>query len=386
MNFDNIVNRLGTYSTQWDFVQDRFGKEGLLPFTISDMDIQTAPEITKSFQKKISHGIYGYTRWDHGDYKGAIASWYKRRFLTDIQQSWIVYTPGVIYAVVKFLEMVNPQKREVCLFTPCYDGFIKILEANNLPMNTIHMADGGINWDTVDKQLQNSSVLLLCNPNNPNGHLWSEDELKTIVELCKKHNVFIISDDIHMDFVYTPNQFIPVLKVAQQLDYANQCVIVTSSSKTFNLSGLGGAYAICPNEDLKKAYVTTLKEKDSLGSAFVLHVDSVITGYNESSAWVDQLCEYIHKNLQVVNKFFMDNPSLNMKAEVPNSTYFSWIDCTQTGLSMDSIQDKLVNKGLVAIMDGDRYKEPLPFLRMNVGCPTSKVEDGLNRVKQSFII
>lgn len=383
MNFDKTINRLGTYCTQWDYTQDRFGKKGLLPFTISDMDIQTSPEIMKIFQKKIAHGIFGYTRWDHSDYKGAIAHWYQKRFQTIIEESWIVYSPNVINALVRFLNLINPNKKAVCLITPCYDGFVKILDSNAFPMNKVHQRQDVIDWEVLEQQLSKSAVFLLCNPNNPNGHLWSEAELKEIVCLCKKHSVFLLSDDIHMDFVYKPNRFTPILKVSKDMDYEHRTIIITSCSKTFNLSGLGGAYAICPNNDLKEQYLRTLKDCDALGSAMVLHIESLITGYTQSELWVDQLCAYLHDNLMIVQNFFQTK-NMGMISNVPPSTYFSWIDCSPINLTMAEIQDRLINRGGIAIMDGNRYLEMMPFLRMNIAAPRSKIQEGLARIEKSF--
>ncbi|MGL4388783.1 MAG: MalY/PatB family protein [Brevinema sp.] len=383
MEFDTPINRLGTYCTQWDFVKDRFGKDGLLPFTISDMDVCTAPEVLQSLKKRISHGIFGYTRWDHSEYKGAIVTWYALRFRTSIQPEWIAYAPNVIYAVVQFLQILNPQKDPVCVITPCYDGFTKILKENTFPMITVPMDQEQLNWKFFEQQLSKSKVLLLCNPNNPNGYLWSEEELTHIVELCKKYQVSIISDDIHMDFVYAPHKFVPIVKIAQELDYFNHTVIITSSSKTFNLSSLGGAYIVCPNQDLKATYLNILQNRDSLGSAMSLHVESLIAGYTQSAAWVDEMCAYYYANLELVRQALSEK-QIGMDLSVQKATYFAWIDCTKMNLDTKEIQDKLVNIGKVAIMDGDRYHQATPFLRMVIACPKCKVEEGLNRIFQSF--
>ncbi|MGL4394587.1 MAG: MalY/PatB family protein [Brevinema sp.] len=383
MDFNKPVNRLGTYCTQWDFVKDRFGKEGLLPFTISDMDMPTSPEIQKALEKRISHGIFGYTRWDHSDYKNAIIHWYQSRFATKIESDWIAYAPNVIYAVVQFLQMHNPQGEAVAVITPCYDGFEKILKANHFAMNTIHMSTNELDWDLFEQQISKSRIFLLCNPNNPNGKLWSEEELSKMLEICKKHKVYIISDDIHMDYVYAPKKFTPITRIAEKFDYLDKVLIITSSSKTFNLSSLGGAYIICPNQEDKAKYLNILQNRDSLASAMCLHIESVIAGYNHSGQWLDELCAYYHENLLFVQKTLSES-HLGLKMEIPEATYFGWIDCSDLNLSSEEIKDRLINKGKVAIMDGDRYLEQRPFLRMVIACPRSKVEDGLQRLIQSF--
>ncbi|MGL4676856.1 MAG: MalY/PatB family protein [Brevinema sp.] len=384
MDFDYIINRLGTYCTQWDYVQDRFGKAELLPFTISDMDIRTAPNIITSLQKRLNHGIFGYTRWDQDDYKNSIKDWYQRRFYTEIEPSWIVYSPNVMYAVASFLRMIDNKKQGICLINPCYDGFITVLNGNKFPIHSVDMKSHKLDWNILEQQLAKSKIFLLCNPNNPNGHLWTREELICIVELCKKYDVFLLSDDIHMDFVYKPFQMIPVIKIAQELDYLDHTLIISAISKTFNLSGLGGAYIICPNLEYRADYMEILKNRDCLSSALILHITALMAGYQDSELWVEELCQYFYGNLQLVHDFFLANPQLKMSAEISQATYFSWIDCSQMGLTSTEIQDALINKGGVAIMDGDRYCETLPFLRMNIACPRSKVQEGLQRIKQSF--
>ncbi|MGL4561147.1 MAG: MalY/PatB family protein [Brevinema sp.] len=383
MNFDKIINRKGTYCTQWDYIEDRFGEKDLLPFSISDMDIPTSPEISDILTKRVNHGIFGYTRWNHSDYKGSIVSWYHKRFQTSLHEDWIAYSPNVMYAVARFLNFVDHNKG-VCIMTPCYDGFIKVIQANNLPMNTVPQDNHEINWDYFEQQLTKSSVLLLCNPNNPNGHVWTEEEQIKIINLCKKHKVFIISDDIHMDFIYKPYKFTPILKTAAQQDYLDNTAIITSSSKTFNLSGLGGAYIICPNKKIREQFIFTLNNKDSLGSAPTLHVESLMVGYNQSEYWVNELCDYIHNNAMYVHQYLKEHLPM-LHHELPQGTYFSWIDCSTLNLTMAQIQEKLIQKGKVAIMDGDRYLAQKPFLRFLNCCPHSKVIEGLKRIHQSFI-
>ncbi|MGL4366671.1 MAG: MalY/PatB family protein [Brevinemataceae bacterium] len=382
--FDKIVERRGTYCTQWDFVKDRFGKDKLLPFSISDMDFSSSPEIINALTKRVQHGIFGYTRWNHDDYKNAVVLWYNTRFRTEINPEWISYAPGVVYAVVKFLQLLNPDKFPVCLITPCYDGFIKILKANNYPINSIHQTITGnsgyqLNWDEFEKKLSLSKVFLLCNPNNPNGFLWKEEELDRIVEICKKHNVIILSDDIHMDFVYRPSCLKPILISSKKFDYQNQTIILTSHTKTFNLSGLGGAYVICPDNNIRAQYQDLLSNAESLGSASTLHITGLITGYNECAYWIDEIQTYLLENFTFAVKYLADHlPAL--KTFVPEATYFLWINCSELDLSMDQIQYRLINKGKVAIMDGVRYQEDIPFLRMNIACPKSKLKEGLQKI------
>lgn len=387
INFNKIINRKGTYSTQWDFIQDRFGRGDLLPFTISDMDIPIPEVLQEALLNRVEHGIFGYTRWNHEPYKNAIINWYKNSFNCSINEAWIGYAPSVIYAVVKFLELYNPQHKPVAFTTPCYDGFIKILNANNFPVLTVHQEIQGeeylLDWNLLETTISQSGVFLLCNPNNPNGYLWSKNDLTMLIKICKKYNVPIVSDDIHMDFVYEPNIFTPIIKIAEELDYLEKVIIISSASKTFNISGLGGAYIICPNHKLLEKYLHILKEKDSLSSAMILNILATIVGYNQCQPWVQDLKQYLYQNLIFVDQYLKDHiPTI--KFSIPKSTYFAWLDCSHLGLNSTELQQQLINKGKVAIMNGQVYQENKVFLRFNIACPISKVEDGLNRLVLSL--
>lgn len=190
MNFDEIKDRRGTYCTQWDYVKDRFGKEGLLPFTISDMDLESPEEIAEALVKRINHKIFGYSRWNHDDFKNSIENWYKKRFSCEINKDWIVYSPSVIYAVSKFVEMKSEKGDGVLINTPGYDGFFKMILGNerriiSSPLKNIN-GKYEIDFEDFEKKCREVKIFLLCSPHNPVGKVWTEKELAKIIEICKK--------------------------------------------------------------------------------------------------------------------------------------------------------------------------------------------------------
>ena len=206
MKFDEVKDRRGTYCTQWDYVKDRFGKDDLLPFTISDMDLESPKEIVDALIKRINHRIFGYSRWNHDDFKNSIEGWYNRRFNFQIDKEWIVYSPSVIYAVSKFIEMKSEKGDGVLINTPGYDGFFKVIEDNDRKLLTSSLKkvknSYEIDFDDFELKCREAKIFLLCSPHNPTGKVWTEEELKRMIEICKKYNVFIISDEIHMDIIY----------------------------------------------------------------------------------------------------------------------------------------------------------------------------------------
>ncbi|MCU4716184.1 pyridoxal phosphate-dependent aminotransferase [Bacillus cereus] len=386
-SFDTVINRLGTHCTQWDYIQDRFGEKDLLPFSISDTDFQCPPEILEALRNRLEHGIFGYTRWNHQDFKGAIQHWYQRRFSTKINEDWIIYSPAVIYSISKLIENLTVEGDHVVVQTPAYDAFFKLVEDNKriFSENRLLCDNNKYSIDFRDLECKlshpHAKVFLLCSPHNPTGRVWTKKELKEMIALCKKHQVYIISDEIHMDIVRKPNVHIPIINVAENLD---DVCICTSASKTFNIPGLGGSYVIIPNQKIKRKFLVTLKNKDGLSSTSILGATGLIAAYLKGEQWVDALNIYIEKNMELV-KEFLDKHLTSVHLEIPESTYLAWIDISGLPYTNEQIQDALIHNGKVAIMPGEIYGENgKGFLRMNVGCPSSKVIDGLQRFKKAI--
>lgn len=382
-----MIDRRGTYCTQWDFTADRFGKQCVLPFSISDMDFQSPPEILQAVQNHASHGIFGYTRWNHEDYKNAIINWYERRFAAQMVSEWIVYSPSVIYTISKLIEILSDENDNVIIQSPGYDAFFKLMNNINrkLLINQLDYDNGAytMNMDDLEYQLAQpkTKIFLLCNPHNPTGRVWTEKELKQIINLCDKYGVKIISDDIHMDIVYSNNVYTPVTKLALNLENVFIC---TSGSKTFNTPSLGGSYAFIPDSNIREQFLTIMKQRDGVSNASIFGILSVIKGYNNAEYWVNELVNYLHHNLETVDLFLKNNLP-NLKFHIPESTYLAWIDCTNLNISDQKLQKSLINIGNVGIMSGSVYGAKEGFLRMNVGCPREKLLMGLERLKTSII-
>ena len=384
MNFDEIRDRRGTYCTQWDYVKDRFGKEGLLPFTISDMDLESPEEIAEALVKRINHKIFGYSRWNHDDFKNSIESWYKKRFSCEINKDWIVYSPSVIYAASKFIEMKSKKGDGVLINTPGYDGFFKMILGNErrIISSSLKNINGKyeIDFEDFEKKCREAKIFLLCSPHNPVGKVWTEEELTRIIEICRKNNVFIISDEIHMDIVYN-KKHIPILSIGK--DYLENIVLCTSASKTFNIPAFTGSYLFIPSEKNREDFLKILKERDALSSPSILAVIATITAYNECEYWVDELIAYTENNIKFV-KEYLEKHIPELFCEIPDGSYFAWIDFSKLGISSEEFQKYLIDIGEVAIMPGLTYgEEGRYFLRLNVACSIKKVKDGLKRIKKS---
>lgn len=377
-DFDTPVDRRGSWCTQWDYVQDRFGIKNLLPFTISDMDFKTAPCIVKALEKRLAHGVLGYSRWQNKEYLHAIYHWYKTQFCTTVNLEHIVYGPSVIYQIAKIMQIWSEPGDEVVLHTPAYNAFYHMIEGNARKVAALPLHKKGHHWFVDPGQLElllarpKAKILLLCSPQNPTGKVWTERELQHMANLCAKHNVKVISDEIHMDMTWE-SEHIPWMNVAKS-DWA----LFTSASKSFNIPALTGAYGFINDPKTRTQYLEQLKFNDGLSSPAVLSLIGTIAGYQEGEPWLKALKKYLYANLTYVsNRLNTAFPCL--KLVPPESTYLDWLDLRPLQLNDDTLQTELIHGQHVAIMPGSVYdRGGHGFLRLNVGCPRSKVETGVN--------
>ncbi|MFS0981705.1 MalY/PatB family protein [Enterococcus casseliflavus] len=385
MFFDEPINRKGTQCTQWDYVEDRFGEKNLLPFTISDTDFKVPAAVEAALIKRMQHPVFGYTRWNHNEFKQAVCKWYSERFNSMIKSDWLVYSPSVMYSVKQLVTLLSEPGDGIIIQTPAYDAFYKMIKENKrkiVPNALIYDANSyRIDFEELTRLMAQpeNKVLLLCSPHNPTGRVWQKDELQRIIELAKTHDVFIISDEIHMDIVRKGQRHQPIIDLLQE-----NVALVTSGSKTFNFPGLIYSYGIIPDPNLRERFLTQLKEADGLSSTSIFGMTATIAAYDNESKWVDQLNDYLDGNIAYVIAYLQEHhPELVVtKSE---ATYLMWIDCTALGLTMAELQQRMIQKGKVAIMSGEIYgKEGRNFLRLNIGCSREKLIDGLKRFTLSL--
>ncbi|MBF0034449.1 pyridoxal phosphate-dependent aminotransferase [Citrobacter freundii] len=377
-DFSKVVDRHGTWCTQWDYVADRFGSADLLPFTISDMDFATAPCILEALTQRLSHGVLGYSRWKNDEFLAAISHWFLTRHNTQIDPQSLVYGPSVIYMVSELIRQWSSAGDAVVIHTPAYDAFYKAIEGNQRQVCAVGLekrADGWVcDMVALEKALSRpeSKILLLCSPQNPTGKVWTRDELETMAELCQRHGVKVISDEIHMDMVWGDQPHIPWSNVAR-----DSWALLTSGSKSFNIPALTGAYGIIEDAQSRNDYLSALKGRDGLSSPAVLALSAHIAAYQQGASWLDALREYLASNLHyVARELNAAFPELNW--QVPQSTYLAWIDLRPLKIDDHALQDALIHQQKVAIMPGYTYgEEGRGFVRLNAGCPRSKLEKGV---------
>lgn len=380
-DFSSVVDRHGTWCTQWDYVADRFGAADLLPFTISDMDFATAPCITDALHQRINHGVFGYSRWKNDEFLAAVAHWFRQRFNSRINTDTVVYGPSVIYMVSELIRLWSKPGDGVVVHTPAYDAFYKAIEGNARNVVAVAMEKQATGWQGKMAALEaalakpENKILLLCSPQNPTGKVWTRDELTLMADLCARYDVAVISDEIHMDMVWGEHRHTPWNEVAR-----GKWALLTSGSKSFNIPALTGAYGLIGDDDSRHGYLSALKGRDGLSSPSVLALTAHIAAYQQGEPWLDALRAYLEENLRyIAHELNSAFPKLNWQP--PEATYLAWIDLRPLNIDEQALQKVLIEQEKVAIMPGYTYgKEGNGFIRLNAGCPRSKLEQGVKRL------
>ncbi|MFD4175670.1 MalY/PatB family protein [Streptomyces anulatus] len=375
-DFDTVVDRRGTWCVQWDGVADRFGVDGLLPFTISDMDFATAPEVLAALRARLEHGVLGYTMWQQDDFRSAIAHWYATRYDTTIDTGQLVYGPSVLNQLSQLLRMWTEEGEGVVVHTPTYDGFRKAITGLGRELRGVPVGDE----EALERELSrpDAKVLVLCSPHNPTGRVWTVDELARTAALAERYGVAVISDEIHADFVHEGGAggagrvHVPWTRVAG----AGRWALISSGSKAFNFPALTGSYGLIGDPADRAEFVRRMETGEGLASSAVLSLTAHIAAYREGAAWLDAVRAYVAGNLgYVAERLGEAFPELGW--EPPQAGYLAWIDLRPLGVDDEELQRVLVEREGVAIMGGAVYGAP-GFVRLNVGCPREKVVRGVS--------
>ncbi|WP_405693595.1 MalY/PatB family protein [Streptomyces sp. NBC_01185] len=375
-DFDTVIDRRGTWCVQWDGVADRFGVDGLLPFTISDMDFETAPEVLAALRSRLEHGVLGYTTWQQDDFLSAVAHWYATRYGTRIDTGRLVYGPSVLNQLSQLLRMWTAEGEGVVVHTPTYDGFRKAVVGLGRELRGVPVGDAA----ALERELAraDAKVLVLCSPHNPTGRVWTEAELRATAALARRHGVAVISDEIHADFVHEGYTHVPYARVAGDERWA----VITSASKSFNFPALTGSYGLIGDPADHAEYLRRMETAEGLASPAVLSLTAHIAAYREGVAWLDEVRAYTAGNLAMVGeRLDTDFPELGWVP--PQAGYLAWIDLRPLNVADEALQRVLIEREKVAIMPGAVYGAP-GFVRLNVGCARSKAEAGVSALARGI--
>ncbi|MGP1435141.1 MAG: MalY/PatB family protein [Phocaeicola sp.] len=383
-DFDTPVNRRGTGSYKWDIVKE----DDVLPMWVADMDFQTAPAIINALKKRVEHGVFGYTQVPE-NYYNAIINWFERRHNWHIQRDWILYTSGVVPAMSCVLKAITLPGEKVLVQTPVYNCFFSSIKNNGCEVIENQLVRQGntyiIDYNDFEQKCadEKTTVFLLCNPHNPSGRVWRKEELAKMNEICMKHGVKVISDEIHCELTMPGYTYTPFAAVNENC--LNNSVTLNSPSKSFNTAGLQIANIICNNIILRRKIdrAININEVCDVNPFGPIALEAA---YNDSDEWLDELKEYLYDNYITLKKFFETNLP-NLKVIHLEGTYLVWVDISETGLSSEEAEEKLLKEGKVLINSGTMYgqKAGEGYLRINIACPKRTLLYGLERIKKVFV-
>lgn len=385
-DFDTVTDRKNTNAIKYDLAKKRGKPEDAVSLWIADMDFPTAPCIQKAVAEKAAHGIWGYSRPDNR-YYDALKKWYKERHNFEVQNEWVVNTPGVCFALATAVKAFTKEGESVLIQKPVYYPFFNIINSlqrkvvnSSLILKNNHYE---IDFDDFERKIvqENVKMFILCSPHNPGGRVWTKQELQKISEICLAHNVLVVSDEIHSDITFGSNVHTVYGSLSEQA--LKNSIICTAPSKSFNLAGLQFSNIFIADEKLRKAFSEEL-DKTGYDEPSVFGIVAATAAYSEGADWFDSVKSYIWENILFAKKYIEENAP-QIKVLVPEGTYLLWLDFSKTGLSDSEINDRVLNKAKVWLDSGSMFgKEGEKFQRINCATPRIILEDALKRICSQF--
>lgn len=381
-NFDEVINRSETASVKHDLCKWVFGTKEVIPLWVADMDFRTAPFIMDALRQRMEHDVLGYTYITPSFYESVI-KWNLRRHQWQIRKEWISFSPGVVPAINLLLMAFTKPGDRIVIQPPVYFPFFSAIKNHDrtLVENPLKYENGiyAMDFDDLEKKTDAPTrMMILSNPHNPTGNVWSPDILRKVAELCLRKNILLVSDEIHSDLVFPGEKHTPVAGLSDEI--ANNTITCMAASKTFNLAGLSTAYLVIPNPKLRQQYEQTL-DHVHVGAGNIFGFIATEAAYTNGDQWLDQLMEYIAENFRYLDHFLKREIPL-IKALKPQATYLIWLDCKELHLSSDDLRDFMIQQAGLGLNEGRQFgKEGEGFMRINIGCPRITLSDALQKLK-----
>ncbi len=384
-NFDEIVDRRNTNSIKYDFAKHRGKPEDTIPLWVADMDFKTLPQVTEALERVSRHGIFGYSEVKE-DYFTTLYTWFFDNFGWEIRPEWLVKTPGIVYAVAMAVRAFTKEGEGVLIQQPVYYPFSESILANRrkLVNNPLVYTGGEYKMDYEDFEAkitaENVRLFILCNPHNPVGRVWTKEELTTLGDICLKHGVIVLADEIHADFIYEGYKHL--IFSSLKPEYASNTVTCTAPSKTFNLAGLQVSNIFIQNPDLKKGFKEEIA-KSGYSQLNTMGLVACQAAYEHGALWLKQLKSYLAGNLSHVREFLAERLP-QIKLVEPQGTYLLWLDFSGLGLSDDGLEDLVLNQAKLWLDNGLMFgEEGRGFQRVNIACPREILTKALEQLEKA---
>jgi len=384
-NFDEIVPREGTNCLKYDAREMFFKSKDVLPLWVADMDFKTPDFIVDAIKKRAEHEIFGYSFKSDSYYKSVI-DWMKHRHNWEIQKGRISSSPGVVAGLTTAIETFSNPGDGVVVQPPVYFPFFDCVKGTTRKMveNPLKIESGRYTFDFDDlksKIDKNTKLLLLCNPQNPGGMVWTREELTELANICIENSIMIISDEIHSDLIYDGHKHIPIASISKEI--AQNCMVLMAPSKTFNVAGLASSIVIIPNKVNFVRYERALGV-GHLGMGNIFGSVALEAAYKHGDGWLEQMLEYLWENYLFLENFFETNLP-KVKVMKPEATFLIWLDFTEYGMKNRELLNYVSEKAKVGLNDGGKFGTGGDgWLRLNIGCPRSVLEEALERLGKAF--
>ena len=385
INFNIVVNRKNTNCLKYDFAVRRGRPENVLPLWVADMDFKVAPEITQAIEKRVAHGIFGYSEVKE-EYFEAVSAWMEQKHGWHVKEDWLVKTPGVVFALAMAVQAFTEPGDAVIIQQPVYYPFSEVIADNGRRIvdNTLELKEDGkyhINFEDFEQKVKENHVklFLLCSPHNPVGRVWTKEELKKIAAICRKYDVIVVSDEIHEDFVFNGKH-----QVFADLseDAKNRTITCTAPSKTFNLAGLQVSNIWIANPKLREKFKKQIAAA-GYSQLNTLGLTACEAAYRYGGEWHAELLGYLKSNLNFLREFLQTRLP-EVKLIEPEGTYLVWLDFGSLGLTEEQREELLTKKAGIWLDSGAIFGAAgKGFERINIACPRSILKDALERIERA---
>lgn len=386
LNFDKVINRKNTRCLKYDFAERRGMPKDVLPLWVADMDFETSSYVEDALVERAKEGIFGYSEVQT-PYFEIVRDWMKKHHDWDVQEKWLIKTPGIVMALAMAVKAYTQPGEGVLLQLPVYYPFSEVIKDNgrNVVSNTLYLGEDNryhIDFEDFERKIieENIKLFFLCNPHNPVGRVWSKQELTQMGDICVKHGVIVVSDEIHQDFVFKGKH---TVFASLKKEYEDISITCTSPSKTFNLAGLMMSNIFIANRELRHKF---RRELDAAGISQlgIMGLVACEAAYKDGEVWYQAMLSYVKENIAFTKEFVEKNlPGVTMIDL--EGTYLVWLDFRKTGLSVDELEHRVIHKAKLWLDSGKIFGEcGNGFQRINVACPRSILEDALNRIKAAI--
>ena len=386
-DFDQVIDRSNTNSIKVDARERVFGSKDIIPLWVADMDFLSPPEITEALKKRVEHGIFGYVEPSEG-YFSSIINWLKNKHDWSVSQETISFVPGVVKGFAFAIDVFTNDNDKIIIQPPVYPPFKGTTEDLNREIinNPLLFEDGhySMDFDNLREVAKTGcKMLILCNPQNPSGRIWTKEELSELAEICFDNNILVVSDEIHADLALPGNKHVPFATVSEKAAQNN--ITLMAPSKTFNIAGIVSSFAVVENEAIRKKYFDYLLARQ-LNEGTIFAYLAAQYAYEYGEEWLNQVIEYIQGNIDFVDDY-LQKQIPQIKIIRPEASFLIWLDCRGLNLSQPELENFFIHKAKLGLNSGTMFgEEGAGFMRLNVGCSRITLEKALDSLKKAVVL